>query len=187
MVFGRTVKVEDFESAALPYYNELCRTAARVVGDSNEAEDVIQETYLQAWRLFHRFELGTNCRAWLFKILFNIIHRHRRKRFMHQMMSQGEELMTIEEVLPCAPTIFENVTDEEVLAALAKIPPPYREIVLLADVEEFSYKEIAETLRIPVGTVMSRLSRSRRLLRAELADFARSFGIKSAKNARREP
>jgi RNA polymerase sigma-70 factor (ECF subfamily) len=78
---GQKIKLEDFEAAAMPHFDDLYRTAARVIGDRTEAEDLVQETYLQGWKSFHRFEPGTNCRAWLFKILFHVIHHHRRKWF----------------------------------------------------------------------------------------------------------
>ena len=92
-------------------------------------------------------------------------------------MKDGEELL--EEVLTYEPPIPEHLTDEDVLAALARIPTDFREVLLLADVQEFAYKEVAETLKIPVGTVMSRLSRGRKLLRAQLSGLAQSYGIKA--------
>ena len=172
------IDVNEFEAAALPHLNDLFRTALRVVGNRTEAEDAVQETYLQAWKSFHRFEVGTNCRAWLFKIMFNVIHHHRRKLFKFRLVDDAEE--TLENTLVYEPPIPQHLTDEDVLAALESIPRQYREAVLLADVEGFSYKEVAETLGVPVGTVMSRLSRGRGLLRQHLAGFAESFGIDRA-------
>jgi RNA polymerase sigma-70 factor (ECF subfamily) len=177
VLFRRAAKAEDFESIALPYLNDLFRTALRVTGDRAEAEDLVQEAFLQAWKSFHRFEPGTNCRAWLFKILFHVIQHHRRKWFNLRLIKEGEEIL--ETTLAYEPPIPEQISDEEVLMALEKMPQAYRDVVLLADVEEFSYKEIAETLNVPVGTVMSRLSRGRRLLRAELGELARQYGIKN--------
>ncbi|HKP86677.1 MAG TPA: sigma-70 family RNA polymerase sigma factor [Blastocatellia bacterium] len=178
MLFSRTAKSEDFEQAAMPYINELFRTAMRVIGDRSEAEDLTQEAYLQAWKSFHRFEPGTNCRAWLFKILFHVIHHHRRKWYNNKSLKENDE--TLEQTLPYEPPVPQRLNDEDVLAAFDKVPEQYREVVLLADVEEFSYKEVAETLGIPMGTVMSRLSRGRKLLREELAGFAAGYGIKNA-------
>ncbi|MBC7929042.1 MAG: sigma-70 family RNA polymerase sigma factor [Rubrivivax sp.] len=172
------VRVEDFEAAALPHLNELFRTAARLVGNRTEAEDLIQETYLQAWKSFHRFELGTNCRAWLFRILLNKAHHQRRWLFWRKSHDSEAEL---ENSLEYRSPINEQLADEEMLLALARLPRPYRAAVLLADVEDFSYKEIAALQRVPIGTVMSRLSRGRKLLRAELADVAESYGIKNEK------
>ena len=176
MLSGQEIKLEDFEAAAMPHFDDLYRTAVRVMGDRTEAEDLVQETYLQGWKSFHRFEPGTNCRAWLFKILFHVIHHHRRKWFSLNLVKDGEELL--EEVLTYEAPIPEHLTDEEVLAALEKIPTDFREVLLLADVQEFAYKEVAEALRIPVGTVMSRLSRGRKLLRVQLSGLAASYGIK---------
>jgi RNA polymerase sigma-70 factor (ECF subfamily) len=159
----------------MPHIDALYRTAARVVGDRTEAEDLVQETYLQAWKSFHRFEPGTNCRAWLFKILFHVIQHHRRKWYS----SRGNETdELLEQTVAYEPPVSQHLTDEDVLAALEKIPQQYRDVVLLADVEEFSYKEVAATLKIPVGTVMSRLSRGRKLLRSELAGLADAYGFR---------
>jgi len=179
VLFGRTAKAEDFEAAAMPYLNELFRVALRVIGDRSEAEDLVQEAYLQAWKSFHRFEPGTNCRAWLYKILFNVIHHHRRKWFNNKTVKENDEML--EQTLAYEPPVPQRLSDEDVLRAFEKIPHAYREVVLLTDVEELSYKEAAETLGIPMGTVMSRLSRGRKLLRAELAGFAQGYGIKNAR------
>ena len=124
-------RVEDFEAAALPHLNELFRTAARLVGNRTEAEDLIQETYLQAWKSFHRFELGTNCRAWLFRILFNKANHHRQWLFWRKCHDSEVEL---ESWLEYQPPINEQLSDEEVLIALESLPRHYREAVLLADV-----------------------------------------------------
>jgi RNA polymerase sigma-70 factor, ECF subfamily len=177
-MFGRAAKEEDFEAAAMPHLNDLFRTAYRVIGNRSEAEDLVQEAYLQAWKSFHRFELGTNCRAWLFKILFHVIHHHRRKWFNISLFKEGDDFL--EETLVYEPPVPQSLNDEEVLMAIDKIPQQYREVVLLADVEELAYKEIADVMSIPVGTVMSRLSRGRKLLRKELAGFAEGYGIKMA-------
>lgn len=169
------IRVEDFESAAMPHLNDLYRTALRVIANAAEAEDLVQETYLQAWKSFDRFEPGTNCRAWLFKILFHVIHHHRRKAFRISYLGEGEAIL--ENTLVYEAPIPQQLSDEDVLQTLQRIPEQYREVVLLADVEEFSYKEVAETLNIPVGTVMSRLSRGRSQLRAHLAGVAQEYGI----------
>src|SRR5438034_1655691 len=112
--------LEQFESAALPHLDSLYRTAAKIIGNRTEAEDLVQEAYLQGWKSFHRFEPGTNCRAWLFKILFHVIHHHRRKWFSLNLVRDGEELL--EEVLTYEPPVPEHLTDEDVLGALDKIP-----------------------------------------------------------------
>jgi RNA polymerase sigma-70 factor (ECF subfamily) len=141
-----------------------------MLGSRTEAEDIVQETYLQAWKSFHRFTPGTNCRAWLFKILFHVVQHHRRKWFKFKIVKEEEE--NLEATLVYEPPVPQDLSDEDVLAAFRQIPQAYREVVLLSDVYDFTYKEIHETLDIPIGTVMSRLSRGRQLLRAELSDFA---------------
>jgi RNA polymerase sigma-70 factor (ECF subfamily) len=167
-----------FETEAMPHMNDIFRTAVRLTGDRARAEDVVQEVYLQAWKSFHRFESGTNCRAWLYKILFHCVHHQRRKWFRFPLLKETEEF--IEANLTWSPPVPENLTDEAILAALDRIPADFRTVVLLVDVEEFAYKEAADITGIPIGTVMSRLSRGRRLLREQLAEVARSYGIGKA-------
>ncbi len=164
-----------FEAEAMPHVNDIFRTAHRLLGDRTRAEDVSQEVFLQAWKSFQKFESGTNCRAWLFKILFHCVHHHRRKWFRFPSLSQNEE--TLEASLAYHPPVPERLTDQEILAALQAIPRDYRTVVLLVDVEEFAYKEAADILSVPIGTVMSRLSRGRKLLKEQLGDVARSYGI----------
>jgi RNA polymerase sigma-70 factor (ECF subfamily) len=178
-------RADEFEQVALPHLNDLFRTASRVLGDRTQASDLVQETYLQAWKSFHRFTPGTNCRAWLYKILFHVIHHHRRKLYRMNLHVAREDEPTLEETLTFEAPVRQDLTDEEVLAALERLAPHYREIVLLVDVEELSYKEAADVLDVPVGTVMSRLSRARAQLRSALAEYAGSYGIASARNAAR--
>jgi RNA polymerase sigma-70 factor (ECF subfamily) len=169
---------ERFESEAMPHLNDLFRTALRLTGERGQAEDVIQEVYLQAWRSFERFEAGTNCRAWLYKILFHCASHHRRKWFRFPVLKEKEEFLEANLAQPAS--VAEHVTDSEILKALDDIPAEFRSVVLLVDVEEFAYKEVAAILSIPIGTVMSRLSRGRGLLRNRLAEVARSYGIGKA-------
>jgi RNA polymerase sigma-70 factor (ECF subfamily) len=167
----------DFESAALPHLDQLFRTAVRVLRDRTDAEDIVQETYFQALRSFHRFEPGTNCKAWLFKIMFHVIHHHRRKAYRQSMRLAGETERPLEELAVYEPPVPRDLADEEVLAALDRVPVHYRAVVLLVDVEELAYKEAAAALGLPIGTVMSRLSRGRKFLRTELGQFAEGYGI----------
>ena len=171
-------KAQEFEAAALPHLNDLFRTATRLLGNSTEAEDIVQEAYLLAWKSFDQFEPGTNCRAWLFTIMFNAVRHYRRRWFDRRVT--GETAQILEETLSYTPPVPEELSDQDVLSALDGIPPEFRAVVLLADVQEFSYKEIAEILRVPMGTVMSRLSRGRQLLRIALGELARSYGLKKA-------
>lgn len=154
-----------FEVMALPHLNELFRTALHCLRNREAAEDCVQETCLQAQKCFHRFEAGTNCRAWLFKILLNVVRHHRRKWFRLWPADMDVVLGTT----PAPTAVPEELTDVGILAALREIPESFRKIVLLADVQEFSYREISDILGVPIGTVMSRLSRGRTLLRSKLA------------------
>ncbi len=174
----------DFESVAMPHFNDLYRTAVRILSDRTEAEDVVQEAYLQGWKSFHRFEPGTNCRAWMFKILFHVIHHHRRKWYSFRIFKDSEELEKLEESLVYEAPIPDKLTDEDILAAVDKVPPDFREVLLLSDVQEFTYKEIASMLAIPIGTVMSRLSRGRSALRTEFARLGVGSRVVSAMASR---
>ena len=158
---------EEFESSALPHLNEIYRAAMAMFGNPAEAEDLAQEVFTEAWRSFHRFEPGTNCRAWLFKILMHKASHHRRRWFRRLKQNPIDEVL--ENTLEAQPSIPAEITDEEMLAALGRIPDQFRSILLLADVQEFSYKEVASILSVPIGTVMSRLSRARAHLRRELS------------------
>lgn len=167
----------DFEAAAFPHLDDLYRAASHIIGDRTEAEDLVQETYLQAWKSFDRFELGTNCRAWLFKILFHVVQHHRRKWFRIKLTDNGDEVF--EQTLVYEPPVPQDLTDEDIIESFQKIPQQYREVVLLSDVYDFTYKEISETLGIPQGTVMSRLSRGRQQLRDVLANYAELSQVQS--------
>jgi len=170
-----SARLAEFEAEAMPYLGDLFRTALRMTGDRARAEDVVQETCLHAWKSFEKFEKGTNCKAWLFKILFYSVHHQRRKLFRFPLANDAERIL--ETGFPAPEPITETLRDEQILAALNKLPPDYRAISVLVDVEEFPYKEAAGILGIPIGTVMSRLSRARKLLRHELTDTAKSYGI----------
>jgi RNA polymerase sigma-70 factor (ECF subfamily) len=163
-----------FETEALPHLSDLFRTALHLLKDHDKANDAVQETYLIAWKGFHRYERGTNCRAWLFQVLFNVV-RHERRSWFKWIIGREEDFAEAQLVAPQpVPT---TLTDKDILAALDNLPASFREILLLIDVEEFSYKEASEILYIPIGTVMSRLSRARALLRGRLGGVARSYGI----------
>ncbi len=140
-----------FAVEALCHQPALLRAAVRLVGHQVPAEDLLQDTFLIAWRKFPSFEPGTNFRAWLFRILFHCARHQRRRWPSHHSI---EHLVTP----PSLP-------DLDLSRALAQLPTPYRQVLQLADLEELSYKEVADQLQIPLGTVMSRLSRARGLLR----------------------
>lgn len=170
---------EIFEGETMAHVNDLYRTAVRLTRDATEADDLVQETYMQAWKSFDKYELGTNCRAWLYKILFNKFDHYRRKKYTQAKYIQEADELVFANSTFIAP-IPEHLTDTEIIAALNKLPDHYRSVVLLADVHEFDYKEVAQILEIPIGTVMSRLSRARGQLKKSLARNAAALGIKKA-------
>jgi RNA polymerase sigma-70 factor, ECF subfamily len=146
-------KAQEFEAAALPHLNDLFRTATRLLGNATEAEDIVQETYLVAWKSFDRFDPGTDCRAWLFTIMVNAARHYRRRWFDRRVTGETAEVLVLQESVSYTPPVPEELTDQDVLSALDGIPPEFRAVVLLADVQDFSYKEIAGILRVPMGTV----------------------------------
>ena len=176
---------EEFEAIALEHFDALYNTALRLTREPSEAEDLVQETFLKAFRFFHRFEPGTNMKAWLFTILRNTYINAYRKAARQQQVDfdqvvplyaapetskEWSNQQSVEEML-------RYVVQDDVKRALDELPEEYRIVVLLADLEDFSYKEIASIVGCPVGTVMSRLFRGRRLLRKNLADFAKKSGF----------
>jgi RNA polymerase sigma-70 factor (ECF subfamily) len=134
--------------------------------DRREAEDLVQDALVQALQSFHRFTAGTNCRAWLVTILQHVRSNRRRAAMRRLAVEHPDD--RIADHVPFVPAIPQHLTDDDVLAALRGIPEPYRDIILLCDVEGLTYKEIAGALTIPIGTVMSRLHRGRVLLRKQL-------------------
>ncbi|MCB1009003.1 MAG: sigma-70 family RNA polymerase sigma factor [Acidobacteria bacterium] len=176
----------EFEAAAMPYLDALYNTAYRMARNAEDAEDLVQETYLKAYRSFDQFTPGTNLKAWLFKILKNTFINEYRKRQSKPAASDFSEIEgSFESQVRTDPSaqiknpeeeILDASFDEGVQDALDHLPPDYRMAVLLADLEGFSYKEIAEILDIPVGTVMSRLYRGRKLLEKALLVYARDHG-----------
>jgi RNA polymerase sigma-70 factor, ECF subfamily len=159
-----------FEREVLPHVDRLYRLALWFERNQSDAEDLVQETMMQALQSFHRFQPGTNCRAWLATILQHVRSNRRRARSRSPLVDDPDDAIGRTAVF--VPPVPQELTDEEILAALAKIPPRFQEVILLCDVEELTYKEIAAALAIPVGTVMSRLHRGRALLRAELGALA---------------
>lgn len=161
---------DEFDRAALVHVPELLRVAARLCRDATAGEDLVQETYLQAWRSFHRFEAGTNCRAWLYKILLFTYSAQRRKHARQPFLVDIDT--TTEAALLVEPATPDMLTAEAVRAAFDRLPDLFRTLVLLVDVEGLTYREAANALNVPIGTVMSRLSRGRRMLRLDLAEHA---------------
>jgi len=188
------VAKDPFETEALTFLDPLYRTALRMTRSEADAEDLVQETYIRALRFRDQFTPGTNLKAWLFRILTNtFINTYRRR----QSQPEFTELDDVDEFSlykrmsdlraasssPDPETEFLNgIVDSEVKDALTELPEKFRQVVLL-DVEGFSYKEIAEMLDIPIGTVMSRLHRGRKFLQKRLLDLAQERGIAAVRTA----
>jgi len=175
-----------FEAEALPLLPGMYSAAYRLTRNPSDAEDLVQETFLRAYRAFHQFEPGTNLKAWLYRILMNTFINSYRKRQREPQTVSDEEIadwylyskMNEAGLEPSAETaVIESLPDEEVQEALSSLPEQFRAAVLLADVEGFSYKEIAEITGVPIGTVMSRLHRGRKALQKRLWDVVRERGL----------
>ena len=156
-----------FEVEVLPHADRLFRLAMWMERNRTDSEDVVQETMMRALRSFHRFQPGTNCRAWLVTILHRVVSNRRRTKGRSIVVSDPDDRLA--QTVPFVPPVPQQLTDEALLARLRRLPLAYQDVILLCDVEELSYKEAAEALTIPVGTVMSRLHRGRAQLRTELA------------------
>ena len=165
-----TSRKEDFDRLAFAHFRELRRVALRVCEDRETADDLVQETYLRAWRSFDKFEPGTNCRAWLFRIFFYVRSEYRKSQARQPLVFSLDYVK--ESTLPSQTNTSSDLTLEEIKHAFAELPEPFRIAVLLSDLEGLKYREIAEVLDVPVGTVMSRLSRGRRMLRGKLTTLA---------------
>ena len=173
-----------FEELAMGYMGSLYSTALRMTRNPSDAEDLVQETYLKAYRAFGTFQEGTNLKSWLYKILTNTFintYRARRRRPSETELDEVEDLYLYRRLggleavsagRSAEDLVLEHFTEAEVKAAVESLPEQFRIAVLLADVEGFSYKEIAEILDVPIGTVMSRLHRGRRALQKALHTFA---------------
>lgn len=168
-----------FEEDALQYSDQVYRVARRLVSTREEAEDLVQETYTRAFRNWRSFTPGTNMRAWLFRILTNLnIDRGRRNQRTPdlQPIEEGDYFLynRLEETGGGASDeqVVEKLSQDGVVQALAAIPHDFRDVLVLVDIGEFSYKDAAQILDIPLGTVMSRLHRGRRILKHELAEQA---------------
>jgi RNA polymerase sigma-70 factor (ECF subfamily) len=176
-----------FAAEAMQYAPQLYSAAMRMTRNAADAEDLVQETYLKAYRSYASFEEGTNLRAWLFRILTNtFINTYRAKQRRPQETDFGdvEDLYLYKRIgdvqqasRSAEDQLFDLFTDDEVKSALEDLPENFRLPVLLADVEDFSYKEIAEILDIPIGTVMSRLHRGRKAMQKRLVDYAEARGL----------
>ncbi len=183
---GGSVTSWDFNSQVMPFVDSLYNTAYRMTRSAEDAEDLVQETFFKAYKYYDKFEEGTNLKAWLFKILKNtFINNYRKRKLEPRSVDFAEIEDSFERIVrrdnseqPADPEseFFAGVLDDDVKKALESLPYDYRMVVILADLEDFSYKEIAEILDCPVGTVMSRLYRGRKLLEKALLKYARKNG-----------
>ena len=167
-----------FEEEALALSDQVFRVARHLAGSREEAEDLVQETYARAFRSWRSFQPGTNLRAWLLRILTNLnIDRGRRKQrapqttpleandyYLYDKLAEADGTATDEE------RVVERLSQDDIVSALAAVPHDFRDVIVLVDIGDFSYQDAANILDIPIGTVMSRLHRGRRILKRELAD-----------------
>jgi RNA polymerase sigma-70 factor (ECF subfamily) len=173
----------------VPHLDALYATGLRLTKSESDAHDLVQETMLKAYRYFDKYEQGTNCKAWLFKILQNTFINRYRKNQKRQEYLVDEDYRPLQERAEAPEknpfvgefgneeTIYNRLFGDEVKAAIEEIPVDFRMVVLLADLQDFAYKEIAEIMDCPIGTVMSRLYRGRRMLRERLHEYAAEHGI----------
>lgn len=177
-------KQREFEQEALPHMDVLYNYALRTTNSPEDADDLVQETYLKAYRFWDKYEKGTNVRAWLFRIMKNsYINRYRKEskepekvdyedvqNFYNTIRADAADANDLQE------SMFGNLLEDDVAKAIADLPEEFRTVVILCDIEGLTYEEIADFFDIPLGTVRSRLHRGRKLLRAKLLKFARNKG-----------
>jgi len=173
-----------FEQEALPHMNALYSFAVRLCRDRDDASDLLQETFLKGYRFFDKFEPGTNCKAWLFRILKNTyINQYRKDKkepdtveydtieeFYDLIRSESSESTDLQK------RIFDNLLDDEISIALDSLPESFRTAIILCDLEGMTYEEISEILECPIGTVRSRLHRARNILASKLIKYAKNRG-----------
>ncbi|HSL88341.1 MAG TPA: sigma-70 family RNA polymerase sigma factor [Ignavibacteriaceae bacterium] len=174
----------DFEREAVPHMDALYNYALKMIGDSDDASDLIQETYLKAFRFFDKFEKGTNCKAWLFRIMKNTYINTYRKSTKEPDKVDYDDVENFYENIKASNTdsahlekdIYDNLLDDELSGAITSLPEDFRTVVILADIEGFTYEEIADFIDVPVGTVRSRLHRARKMLFTKLYEYAGDKG-----------
>jgi RNA polymerase sigma-70 factor (ECF subfamily) len=180
---------DDFVKDAMQFAPQLFSTAMRMTRNKSDAEDLVQETFIKAWRSFHTFQSGTNLRAWLYRIMTNTFinkYNSKQRKPTETELDEVEELYLYKRLgsidqsklsSSAEDQMLELFTDEEIKSALEELPEAFRLPVLLSDVDGFSYKEIAEMLDIPLGTVMSRLHRGRKAMQKMLYEYAKERGL----------
>jgi len=179
--------LNNFESLALAHMDGLYASALRMTRNAADAEDLVQDTYVKAYRFFDKFEQGTNIKAWLYRILTNTFINKYRRRIREKELAEkpAEEVIadrfvstqTLRSIQDPEGNFFDSLMSDEIVEALDKVPVDFRMTVILADVQGFSYKEISDIVGCPIGTVMSRLFRGRRILQQHLYEFAIAEGV----------
>ena len=184
----RNAQGASFSEEALPHMDAVYRFALRLTGAQDEAEDLVQDTYLRAFRAWEQYAPGTRCKSWLFTICRNVFLRGRERRQRHDailMETAPDDPRAISREAPVFAAsqdedpegeFFRSIVDDQVVAAIEELPEEYRMAVVLSDLEDLSYGEIAEVMEIPVGTVKSRLFRGRRQLQRQLYEYALEMG-----------
>lgn len=177
-------KQEDFEEEIIPHLDAMYNFALRLTSDPSDAEDLVQDTIVKAFRFFSSYEKGTNAKAWLFRILKNSYINNYRKKSKKPSQVDYDEVSTFYETIRAERTdtsdledkMFRELIDDDISNALDELPEDFRTVVLLCDVEGFTYEEIANMLDVPIGTIRSRLHRGRNLLKAQLMEYAKRRG-----------
>ncbi|HEX2961679.1 MAG TPA: sigma-70 family RNA polymerase sigma factor [Ignavibacteriales bacterium] len=177
-------KYIDFEREALPHMNALYNFALRMTGNSDDADDLVQETLLKAFRFFDKFEKGTNCKAWLFRILKNSYINDYRKHSKEPSKVDYEDIENFYENIKSSDVksdhlvedVFNNLLDDDISSAISSLPEDFRTVIILSDIEGFTYEEIADFVDCPIGTVRSRLHRARKMLYVRLNKYAQERG-----------
>lgn len=179
-------KQEDFEEEIVPHLDAMYNFALRLTSDPSDAEDLVQDTIVKAYRFFSSYEKGTNAKAWLFRILKNSYINNYRKQSKQPNQVDYDEVSSFYETIRADRTdtsdledkMFRELIDDDISNALEELPEDFRTVVLLCDVEGFTYEEIANMLDVPIGTIRSRLHRGRNLLKAQLKEYAEKRGYK---------
>ena len=186
-VVSRSTKKKhaEFEAEALPHMDVLYNFALRTTGNQDDAHDLLQETYLKAYRFWDKYEKGTNIRAWLFRIMKNSYINRYRKETKEPDKVDYEDIENFYNTIRAESTdpndlqkqLYGNLLGDEVTKALQELPDDFRTVVILCDIEGLTYEEIAEFVECPIGTVRSRLHRGRKLLQAQLFEYAKQQGM----------
>ncbi len=192
---GKKKKLDKiFKKELLPHIDALKTFAYHLSYNEQDANDLVQETYMKAYRFIDKYQPGTNSKAWLFKILKNaFINAYRRKStrptqvdFEEAISYQESKNVAVGEFFDLRKELFDKMMGDEVTMALDNLPMDFKTVILLCDIEQFSYEEIAEILEIPIGTVRSRLFRARNMLKEKLKSYALSLGYEDKREARRQ-